>query len=68
MRQTITLLTISAMLMCVSLVPAASIWDGGGADDNWTTAANWGAAGSDGVPGTGSTATDNTMIPIAPSH
>ena len=32
---------ILALILSAGLAQAANIWDGGGADDNWNTAANW---------------------------
>src|SRR5947207_6801051 len=33
--------------------PAVALWDGRGADDAWTTAANWNVGGADRVPSFG---------------
>ena len=54
------LIALSVMLLAgpfwASTALGVSIWDGGGSDANWTTALNWGAAGSDGVPSDDGTA------------
>ena len=46
--QTTLMLTTAAMIASVNTSFAATLtWDGGGADNNWTTDANWDGAGDD---------------------
>jgi fibronectin-binding autotransporter adhesin len=56
MKPTAACAFLLASFLLASTASAASVWNGGGADDNWTTTANWGASGSDGIPSTDGTA------------
>lgn len=41
MKKKLFLITLAVFMFTVSVFPAVKTWDGGGADANWQTAANW---------------------------
>lgn len=43
-------ISLSALVLTSTFLHAGQIWDGGGANDNWNTAANWDGAGGGVLP------------------
>ncbi len=41
MKKILFLLSLSLFVLCANAFSAVKTWDGGGADNNWNTAANW---------------------------
>ena len=46
LRSSITATALAVVALTSAPVPAGTIWDGGGVNDNWTTGANWNAINS----------------------